>query len=120
MTIMNNCFYIDEKSIRCCYPYEDEEKITSYGVLEKYIGRKYTREEIDQIIAELIMSHPYIEGSMRLHITIMRNRSFYHILDFRNYDYGKQKRGNPEVKYEVPYERKTYENILEKDIDYDR
>lgn len=33
-------YYIDEKSIRYCYPYETDKKVTDYGILAKYIGKK--------------------------------------------------------------------------------
>lgn len=94
-------FYIDEKSIKYCYPFETNKTATNYGVLEKYIGKKFSREEMDRIIAEMIIRHPYIENSMQLHLAIMRNRSYYHILEFHNYKYEKEIKGDIEIKYEV-------------------
>lgn len=94
-------YYIDEKSIRCCYPYEADKRIIDYGVLTKYIGKMFSRKEIDKIISEMIIRHPYIEGSKKLHMAVMRNQSYYHILDFHNYNYGKQEKGNGSIKYET-------------------
>lgn len=94
-------FYIDEKSIRYCYPCETDKIVTNYGVLKEYIGKKFSREEIDRIIAEMITKHLYIENSMRLHLAIMRDRSYYHILNFRNYKYKNETKGDVEIKYEV-------------------
>lgn len=100
---MNEYFFIDEKSIRYCYPYECDKRTTSYGVLDQYVGNKYTREEMDKIIAEMMIRHPYVAGSMRLNLSIMRfhkGLSFYHSLSFRNYSYLNQEVGNPEIEYE--------------------
>ena len=100
---MKEEYYIDEENIRYCYPYDIDRRITdatNYGVLEKYIGKKFTREEIDQIISEMVINHPYIDNSKHLHVSIMRNRSYYHILDFCNYDYDNQERGDLNIKYE--------------------
>lgn len=55
-----------------CFPYETCERVKDYGVLQKYIDKKYTREEIDKIICEMIAKHPYIEGSMYLKIKICK------------------------------------------------
>lgn len=97
-------YYIDEKSIRYCYPYETEKKATDYGVLTKYIGKKFSEREMDKIIAEMILRHPYIDNSMRLELAIMRNHSYYHILTFRNYDHNKQEKGNGSIKYLIDLE----------------
>lgn len=97
-------FYIDEKSIRYCYPCETEKKVTDYGVLAKYIGKRFSEREIDKIISEMILRHPYIDNSMSLHLSIMKNHSCYHILTFRNYDYNKQKKGDSSIKYLIDLE----------------
>lgn len=94
-------YYIDEKSIRCQYPYEADKRVTDYGVLTKYIGKKFSRKEMDKIIAEMIIKHPYIDNSKCLHIAVMRNRSYYHILEFRNYKYENEVKGNTGIKYEA-------------------
>ena len=100
------------KYISYCYPFEISKNTKNYGVLNDYIGKYYTQEEIDEIICEMIKRHPYIENSMNIKIEIERNveryvngkrriaREFYHILDFRNYNYNNQKRGGTEIKYE--------------------
>ena len=99
---MKEIYYIDEKSIRYCYPYGTDQTVKeqNYGVLSNYIGKKFTRDEMDQIIAEMVVKHPYIENSMHLHLAVMRNRSYYYILDFHNYDYDKQDQGEMNIKYE--------------------
>ena len=103
---MKEYFYIETESIRYCYPYECSKTAKSYGVLEPYIGKHYTREEIDKVIAELITRHPYIEGSMSLHVDIIRKTSpdsldsYFHMLEFQNYEYGKQEKGDTQIKFE--------------------
>ena len=58
-------------------------------------------DEMDKIIAEMILRHPYIDNSKRLSLAVMRNQSYYHILEFRNYNYNKQEKGNESIKYET-------------------
>lgn len=94
-------YYIDEKSIRYYYPFETDKKVVDYGVLAEYIGKKFSRKEMDKIIAEMILRHPYIDNSKRLSLAVMRNQSYYHILEFRNYNYNKQEKGNESIKYET-------------------
>lgn len=98
---MQEEYYIDENSIRYCYPYETDNKATDYGVLSNYIGKKYSRKEMDKIVAEMILRHPYIKGSMRLHLNVMRNQSYYHMLTFKNYAYKKQEKDDMSIKYEI-------------------
>lgn len=97
-------YYIDEKSIRYCYPYETDKKVTDYGVLAKYIGKKFSEREMDKIISEMILRHPYIDNSMSLHLSVMKNHSYYHILNFHNYDHNKQKKGDSSIKYLIDLE----------------
>jgi hypothetical protein len=96
-------YYIDEH-IRYCYPYKAREIVKEYGVLKEYIGKEYSRDEIDKIICELIMRHPYIENSMHIDISIMWKENntigYYHTLSFQNDNDEKQKRGSSEIKYE--------------------
>lgn len=98
-------YYIEVKSITYCYPYEVDKKVTDYGVLNKYIGKEFSRKEIDKIIAKMIINHPYIDNSMNLKLSVMRKtekfKSFYHILDFRNYNYENQVKGDKTIKYEL-------------------
>lgn len=60
---------------------------------------------IDKIIAKMILKHPYIDNSMNLKLSIMRKTakvdSFYHILNFRNYNYENQVKGDTTIKYEL-------------------
>lgn len=101
-------YYINPH-ITYCYPYDVTQYIDKsevFGVLEQYMYKVYTRDEIDKIICELIIKHPYIDHSMHIGINIMwmdeRNvRGYYHILNFKNDKYDKQKRKiNPIIKYE--------------------
>ena len=86
-----------------CYPCETSKRVEDYGVLSQYVGKLYNRDEIDEIICELITRHPYIEGSMKLEISVMwidRCKGFYHSFDFINFDYKKQKCGDTAIKFE--------------------
>ena len=96
-------YYISEY-IKYCYPYDDRTRTTKFGVLEKYIGKMYSREEIDEIICEKIKRHPYIDNAMYLEINIMRSdkwEGFYHMLKFKNDNYKNQERIDTEIKYEL-------------------
>ena len=97
-------YFIDE-CIFYCYPYETSHKVNDYGVLSKYMGQQFDRNEMDKIICELITRHPYIEHSMSLiiHINWIENNvtGYYHILSFRNDDCDKQEKGKLEIKYEL-------------------
>lgn len=96
-------YFIDDYTTYC-YPYETRKSTKDYGVLSKYIGKYFNRDEADKIICELIMRHPYIENSMEVEIKIMwkeKNMTgFYHILDIRNDNFEKQTKGSLEIKYE--------------------
>lgn len=94
-------YYINEKSIRFHYPYETDKRVSDYGVLSEYIGKSFSRKEMDEIIAEMILRHPYVEGSRNLHLAVMRNQSHYHLLEFHNYKYKAQTKGDGSVKYEL-------------------
>lgn len=98
-------YFIEVNSITYQYPYGIDKKVTDYGVLNKYIGKEFSREEIDKIIAEMIIKHPYIDNSMNLKLSIMKKnakvQSFYHILNFRNYNYENQVKGDTAIKYEL-------------------
>lgn len=88
-----------------CYPCETDNKVNEFGVLSKYIGKTYNRDEMDKIICELFTRHPYIEGSMWLYIRIMYQErenvfGYYHTLSFTNDNYKKQNKGSLEIKYE--------------------
>lgn len=96
--------YFIDKHIAYCYPYETSKVTKEYGVLSKYIGKLFTRNEIDKIICELIMKHPYVENSMFLKLSVSWTdgtvKGYYHIFDFKNDNYKKQNRGSVEIKYE--------------------
>lgn len=96
-------FYIDSH-ISYCYPYDIEKATKHYGVLSEYIGKYYTRNEIDKIICELIAKRPYIENAMWLKLCVMWREGdivgYHHVLTFRNYDCEKQSKGSLEIKYE--------------------
>ena len=96
--------YFIDNFITYCYPYEVSKVTKDYGVLSEYIGKRYNRDEIDKIICELIMKHPYIEHSMWLKLSIMWEKEnvigYYHILNFENDNDEKQSKGSLEIKYE--------------------
>ena len=96
--------YFIDNFITYCYPYEVSKVTKDYGVLSEYIGKRYNRDEIDKIICELIMKHPYIEHSMRLELFVMWEEKnvtgYYHILNFKNDNDEKQSKGSLEIKYE--------------------
>lgn len=96
-------YFIDD-FMAYCYPYDVSKKVTDYGVLSEYIGKRYNRDEIDKIICELIMKHPYIEHSMWLNLSVMweeKNTSgYYHILNLKNDNHDNQSKGNMAIKYE--------------------
>ena len=96
--------YFINKIISYCYP-NDYSRITKdYGVLKQYIGKKYTREEIDKIICELIIKHPYINNAHSLDINIMWEmeniEGYYQMLSFENDNYEKQKKSDLIIRYE--------------------
>lgn len=101
--------YYIEDSISYCFPYEISHKLSfdCYGVLKQYIGKKFTRDEIDKIICEMVTRHPYIEKSMVLKISIIwidtekHRKGFYHLLEFRNDKYDRQNKEDMEIKYEL-------------------
>ena len=93
-----NQYYFD-KFMEFCYPYETGQRVLNYGVLEEYMGKQFTRDEIDEIICKLITKHPYVSGSMDLKLSISRMESegkyieYYHILTFKNDNYDNQEKG---------------------------
>lgn len=95
--------YFISKTISYCYPYDYSRATTNYGILEQYMGKRYSREEMDKIICELITKHPYIENSMDLGINIMWEtecaEGFYHMLSFDNDNYEEQPQGDLTIKY---------------------
>lgn len=107
MTTANEIFYIDEY-VTTCYPYESDKsvKTENLGVLSDYMDKTYTRKEIRELMAKLIVQHPYIEGSMRVSISVMREVTnshieFYQTLTFENTEHEEQEIGDKEIKFEV-------------------
>lgn len=96
-------YYIDE-SVKYCYPGDVSRNTNNYGVLAPYMGRELSREEADRAICEMVMSHPYVKGAIDLKVTVMWKedgaRGYYHMLEFRNEDYDRQKKGSLEIRYE--------------------
>lgn len=91
-------FRIDTKTIKAIYPYETSFFVKDLGVLAKHEGKIYTEQEVKEIIADLIMNPPYIEGAMSLKLSVSFNGGYYHILDFKNLKYREQAKGNPTIK----------------------
>ena len=91
--------YYFDKFMEYCYPYETSRKVFYYGVFEDYIGKCFTRDEIDKIICELFTRHPYVSGAMDLKISILQTNSennyieYYHILTFKNDNFENQEKG---------------------------
>lgn len=96
-------YYIDP-IITYCYPYDVTQRTKDYGVLSKYIGKKFNRSKMDQIVCEMITRHPYIDHSMCLRIHVMWEENdvagFYHMLDFKNDNHDEQSKGTTEIRYE--------------------
>lgn len=96
-------YFIDD-FITYCYPHDISRMTKDYGVLSKYIGKCFNRDEIDEIICELIMKHPYVDNSMNLKLSVMWGNGniigYYHVLNFENDNYAKQSKGSLEIKYE--------------------
>lgn len=82
---MDKRYYI--KSGSYCYPHQTSKPIKDWGVLEEYVGTHYTRDDMDKIICELILRHPYISGAMYIEVIIAwsdgKASGFYHDLRFR-------------------------------------
>lgn len=100
-------YYIDPY-VTYCYPFDVNRHIRNpkeMGVLEQYIRKDYTRDEIDQIICELITKHPYVDGSMYMKINVMwynehNTIGSYLMLDVQNDNYEDQQQSDVIVKYE--------------------
>ena len=83
-------YFIDD-FITYCYPYDVSRMTQNYGVLSNYIGKYFNRDEIDEIICELIMRHPYVENSISLHLSVQwtdgNTVGYYHFLAFVAHNY---------------------------------
>lgn len=91
-------FKIDTKTIKTVYPYETSFYVEDLGVLAKHEGKTYSEQEVKEIIADLIMNPPYIEGAILLNLAVTFNGGYYHILDFRNLNYENQQKGDTAIK----------------------
>lgn len=90
-------FFLDLSRLTKLYPYEVTKEVKDFGVLEKYKDQQYTLNEINQIIAELMVKQPYIPNAMHLNVRFMyrdeKNILNYHqSITFRNYFYKEQER----------------------------
>ena len=98
--------YFISNDITYLYPHEISENVKEYGVLSAYMGKYYDRDEIDKIMCEMIMRHPYIENSVMLTFSVMyvytenNVRGYYQHFCFKNDNYKQQTKGNLEIKYE--------------------
>ena len=96
-------YYIDCNHITICYPYKINERLKDIGVLEQYRDKMYSLEEINKIIAELIVRTPYVDNSMDLNISVCwtenNTRGTHHHLTFQNYWHEKQKKTEDKVKF---------------------
>ena len=103
---MKKQYYIDN-TISLCYPYETSKlvKADEYGVLAEYVEKRMSRSEIDKVICEMIMRHPFIPGSMSLSVRVMweygYTTGYYHTFDFQNDNHDKQQRTEKFIQYEL-------------------
>lgn len=96
-------FYIDTKNISITYPSQVSERVDSLGIFSEYENKKFALKEINEIIANLMVMYPYVEGSMNLKVSIMGNGHYHQILNFKNYEYEKQSaKSESTVKYLFP------------------
>jgi len=97
-------FYIDCDHISICYPCKTRQYLDNLGVLEQYKNKKYSLEEINKIIADIIIKTPFVNNSMNLDINVCysdgKAKGFHHIISIKNYWYeNQQKEDKPEIKY---------------------
>lgn len=85
-------FYIDFDHISTVFPSRISEKVSNFGPLSIHQDELYTLEQINEIIAKLIVKTPYIPGYMDITLIVMNKHGYHHILTFKNYDYAKQKK----------------------------
>jgi len=96
-------YYINSV-ISYCYACDYSRITKDYGVLQEYMGKQYTRKQMDKIICELITKRPYVDNSPHLDINIMwgteKIEGYYFMLTFTNDNYRKQPKGDLTIKYE--------------------
>ena len=101
MEVRNKMFY-KLSSISYTFPYRtrhyiinqfnknipSEENMHLCGVLKPYIGKKLTESEADNLLAKIILMHPFMEGAMDIQIEISWFNNgmsgFYQVLNMHN------------------------------------
>lgn len=110
--------YYFDKPMFFTYPGGCSLKVADFGVLQKYIGNYYSKTEMDRIIADMMMKHPYVSGAYELNINISRvvdanTSEYYHMLKFKNDNYEQQEKGC-KVLYEDELGNIDIKNLLER------
>ncbi len=110
-------YYIDRPML-FTYPGGCSLKVADFGVLKKYIGNYYSKPEMDRIIVDMIIKHPYVSGAYELNINISRvvdanTSEYYHMLKFKNDNCENQEKGC-KVLYEDEFGNIDIEDLLEK------
>ena len=98
-------YYLIPAQISVVFPSSVSRAIEDEGVLTSYVERLYSREQMDEIICEMVKRHPYVEGALYIDIPILWQddngvQGFYHRLRFLNDNYTCQIPGNPAVQFE--------------------
>lgn len=90
-------FCINCERIEIVFPCEAGEWAENLGIFEKYKGKFYTLEEINKIIAEMIIRMPYVSGAMWLEFTVSciedeGSSSYHHMIVINNYGWEEQRK----------------------------
>ena len=84
-------FFIDTDHISFVYPGKVSEFVEDLGVLKEHDGKRYSEEEIHEIVADLMKRRPYVYGGMVLKVVVKyrdpeeKAVGFYHHLEFRRF-----------------------------------
>ena len=110
--------YYFDKPMFFTYPGGCSLKVADFGVLQKYIGNYYSKTEMDRIIADMMLKHPYVSGAYELNINISKvvdanTSEYYHMLTFKNDNCEKQEKGS-KVLYEDEFGNIDIEKLLDK------
>lgn len=97
--------YLIPAQISVTFPFSTSRLIEDEGVLTNHVERLYSRDQMDELICQLIKRHPYVEGALYIDIHIFwqdddGNQGFYHRLRFLNDNYTSQLPGNPAIQFE--------------------